>query len=104
MSPPLCDTNPKRSSRTLRTLAVVGTSCVAGAATTFFLLIAYVIGKLYLSGHSIEPKWYDTAGSFVVFGGGLVVAIGTFVVGMRALVSKRTEESAAGDTIRPAGS
>ena len=39
----------------MRLLAIVGTSCVVGAATTFFLLIAYVIGKLYLAGHSIEP-------------------------------------------------
>jgi len=73
----------------MRLLAIVGTSCVVGAATTFFLLIAYVIGKLYLAGHSIEPKWYDTAGSFVVFGGGFAVAIGTFAVGMRALGGRR---------------
>jgi hypothetical protein len=80
----------KPRARVIRLLAVAGTSCVAGAATTFFLLITYVIGKLYLSGHSIEPKWYDTAGSFVVFGGGLAVAIGMFVVGMRALGGRST--------------
>jgi hypothetical protein len=83
------DDGNKKRSRTIRVLAVVGTSCVAGAATTFFLLIAYVIAKLYLAGHSIEPKWYDRVGSFVVFGGGLAVAIGTFVAGMRALGGKR---------------
>lgn len=82
------DPSQKRS-RTLRTLAIAGASCVAGVATTFFLLIAYVIGKLYLSGHAIEPKWYDTAGSFVVFGGGLAVAIGSFIVGRRVLDGAR---------------
>jgi hypothetical protein len=77
-------------SRFIRLLAIAGTACVVGASTTFFLLIAYVIGKLYLSGHSIEPKWYDTAGSFVVFGGGFLAAIGTFVAGMRALGGRGT--------------
>jgi len=84
---PADGSNPR--SRGIRSLAIAGTACVIGAATTFFLLIAYVIAKLYLSGHSIEPKWYDTVGSFVVFGGGLAVAIGTFVAGMRALGGRR---------------
>ena len=75
----------KPRSRTIRLVAIVGTSLVVGGATTFFLLIAYVIGKLYLSGHAIEPKWYDTAATSVVFGGGLLVTIGTFIAGMRVL-------------------
>ena len=77
-------------SRVIRLLAIAGTACVVGAATTFFLLIAYVIGKLYLSGHAIEPKWYDTVATTVVFGGGLLAAIGTFVAGMRVLGGRRT--------------
>ena len=80
----------KPRSRTIRLLAIVGTSLVVGVATTFFLLIAYVIGKLYLSGHAIEPKWYDTVATTVVFGGGLLAAIGAFVAGMRVLGGRRT--------------
>jgi len=82
----------RRWSRTLRTLALVGTACATGIGATIVLLIGYVIGKLYLSGHSIEPKWYDTVGSFIVFGGGLAAAIAAFILGRRALDGTRPQE------------
>ena len=54
-----------------RALATFAVSVFVGGFTCLVLLSAYVIGKLYLSGHSKEPPWYDTAASAVVFGGAL---------------------------------
>ena len=54
-----------------RALATFAVSVFVGGFTCLVLLIGYVIGKLYLSGHSREPSWYDTAATAVVFGGAL---------------------------------
>ncbi len=56
------------------------------------LLLGYVTGKLYLAGYSIEPRWYDSVASFVVFAGGLTAAIVMFVLGRRALGEKKSGE------------
>jgi hypothetical protein len=53
-----------------------------------FLLLALLVdvgGKLYLAGHGVEPPWYDTAASAVVFGGALFSAAVIFAVCWRLL-------------------
>jgi ammonia channel protein AmtB len=79
-----------------RTIALLLGSLTVGAGVTLVLLIAYVIVKLYLAGHVMEPSWYDTAGSAVVFGGGLAAAIAAFVLGKRATGTRPGEGPAVG--------
>jgi len=78
----------KLGSGPVRTITLAAWAVLVGGGATIVLLIGYVIGKLYLAGHSIEPSWYDAAGSTVVFGGGLVTAIASFIAGRRALRGK----------------
>lgn len=54
-----------------RYLAATAVGVMVGGFTLLVLLIGYVIGKLYLAGHMIEPSWYDTAAGAFVFGGAL---------------------------------
>ena len=58
-------------------------AAAGGAFAGLCLLLLYVIGKLYLSGHSIEPPWYDTVASICVFGGALLVATRLFILARR---------------------
>jgi len=78
-------TRPAPRSGAIRTIAIAAWAILVGGGATIVLLIGYVIGKLYLAGHAIEPPWYDTAGSVVVFGGGFVTALASFIAGWRAL-------------------
>jgi hypothetical protein len=55
-------------------LAAAVAAALTGSGACILLLLVHVVGKLYLAGHSIEPRWYDATGSAVVFGGALLVA------------------------------
>jgi len=84
-----------------RALATFAASAFVGAFTCLVLLIVYVIGKLYLSGHSMEPPWYDTAASAVVFGGALAAFGFMLWLGLRRNPAAAPRQRASGELRRP---
>jgi len=67
-----------------RLLIAAAAGAAVGTFATLLLLIAYVVGKLWLAGHGREPPGYDTWASAVVFGGGLIAAAFSFRAVWRA--------------------
>ena len=85
-----------------RTLARFAVAVLIGGFTCLLLTIVYVIGKLYLSGRSIEPSWYDTAGGAVVFVGALASFGFVLWLGLRRKPGGEPRRFASGEPRQPA--
>jgi hypothetical protein len=76
-------------------LAIAAAAGLAlGAAVGILYLLAYVVGELYLSGHSLEPAWFERAanllfGLVLLLAGGIGFAAGWRLTGRSTSASGR---------------